>query len=280
MKIGKKESSILLYLFGVGLAVAALFYGNSLVGQTDTLKAENDILSQEVAYLQDLYDHQQEYQEESDRMNLEMEEIKEQFPAEIREENQIMYANGLESKYDVLLEAIEMPGTELVTVEGDFSVQTSPATTTTDATAEDAEATADATADATAVADTSATISTAATSISLYRALTTFEYQSSYKGIKDMVRTINEDTDRKSIESLTVGYNSQTGNLTGSLEFSMYALSGTEKEYEAPVVTGVTDGVQQIFSGATTLNRSGSASNETGDASTADGKTNTTNSNE
>lgn len=274
MKIGKKELSYLLCLLALGFVLGAIFYGNSLASKTETLKTENATLSQEVAYLQDLYDHQEEYQAESDRMNLEMEEIKEQFPAEIRPENQVMYANGIESKYDVLLESMQMPGTEMVTVQGDFTVAAAPTTTeATDAAASDV------TTDETQTADVSASISTAATTISLFRSPTTFAYQSSYKGLKDFIRTINEDPDRKSIESLSVGYNSDTGNLSGSMEISMYALSGTGKEYQAPVVTGVTDGLQQIFSGATTLNRTGA--NQTGDAATADGKADSgTNNNE
>lgn len=272
MKIGKKELSYLLYLFALLFVVGAIFYGNYLSGKTETLNAENDVLSQEVAYLQDLYDHQAEYQAESDRMNLEMEDIKQQFPAEVRPENQIMYANGLEAKLEVLLDTIEMPGTELVTVQAAVAPVDTTAVTP-DATATDADVDA-AAGDATQAVDATqaagATISTAATSISLLRSPTNFEFQSSYKALKDFVRTVNEDPDRKSIEKLSIGYDTETGNLKGVMEVSMYALTGTGKEYEPPVVTGVTDGLPQIFTGATTLNRSGS--NKAGDAATADGK--------
>ena len=269
MKIGKKELSILLYLFGVLFVLGAVVYGNSLASTTETLVRENDSLSQEVAYLQDLADHQQEYEAESERMNLEMEDIKEQFPAEVRQENQIMYANGLEAKLDIMLAGINMPGTELVTIEGDFSAQPATVATTDEVTGEVTETT---TGDATTTVDAAPAISSAATTISLFKSSTSFEYQASYKGLKDLIRTINEDAERKSIENLTIGYNTETGNLAGSVVFNMYALSGTDKEYQAPVVTGVTDGVQQLFTGATTLNRDGTA-NKAGDSATADGKT-------
>lgn len=267
MKISKKDLSLILYLLGAVFAIGAIFYGNSIASKTETLKTENDSLSKEVAYLQDLYDHQQEYQQESERMNLEMEEIKEQFPAEVRPETQIMYTNGLEAKLDVLLDEIGMPGTELVTVAGDFSVPTSGVTTDPAATT-DGATTDGATADGTATE--TAAVSAAATSISLYRTPADLSYQASYKGLKDLIRTVNEDTDRKSIEQMSVAFDKETGNLRGSLKISMYSLSGTDKEYQAPVVTGVTDGTQQLFVGATTLNRTGA--NLAGDAATADGK--------
>ena len=262
MKISKKDLSLILYLLGAVFAIGAIFYGNSIASKTETLKTENDSLSKEVAYLQDLYDHQQEYQQESERMNLEMEEIKEQFPAEVRPETQIMYTNGLEAKLDVLLDEIGMPGTELVTVAGDFSVPTSGVTA-------DPAATGDGTTTDGTVTETAA-VSAAATTISLYRTPADLTYQASYKGLKDLIRTVNEDTDRKSIEQMSVAFDNETGNLRGSLKISMYSLSGTDKEYQAPVVTGVTDGTQQLFVGATTLNRTGA--NLAGDAATADGK--------
>lgn len=210
MKISKKDLSLVLYLFAALFVIGAVFYGNSIASKTETLKAENEVLSQDVAYLQDLYDHQEEYQQESEKMNAEMEEIKEQFPAEIRPETQIMYANGLEAKLEVLLDEVGMPGTELVTVAGDFTANTAnvatdatAATTTTDATATDATQT--------------AAVSTAATSISLYRTPAELTYQSSYKGLKDLIRTINEDEDRKSIEKMDVTFDKETGNLKGKL---------------------------------------------------------------
>ena len=264
MKISKKDLSLLLVLFAVLLVIGAVIYGNTLAGKTDTLKTENEALKQEVEYLQDLADHQQEYMDESDRMNAEMEEIKEQFPAEIRPETQIMYANGLEAKYDVLLDTIDMPGTEVVTVTGDFTASEQAVVADTTATTE-AGAT-----DGTQPVDNGASMSAAAATISLLRTPTVFGYQSSYKGLKDFIRTVNEDPDRKSIESITVAFDDTTGNLIGEMEMSMYALSGTDKTYQAPIVTGVTDGVQQIITGGTTLNRTGA--NLAGDAATADGK--------
>lgn len=263
MKISKKDLSLLLVLVAVVLLIGAIFYGNTLASKTETLNAENETLKQEVEYLQDLSDHKQEYLDEAARMNEEMEDIKEQFPAEIRPETQIMYANGLEAKLDVILSTISMPGSELVTVTGDFGVAAPEvATEETDEAGEMGETG--------VVADAGASISTAATTISLMKSPTSFTYESSYRGLKDLIRAINEDTDKKSIESITVALSEATGNLSGSLDISMYSLTGTGKEYQPPVVTGVTDGVQQIITGGTTLNRTGAK--QTGDAATADGK--------
>jgi len=265
MKIGKKELAMLCAALGVIFLVAAILFGNNLATQTETLEAENETLAQEVAYLQDLKDHEEEYLAESARMNQEMEEIKEQFPAGIRPETQIMYSNGLESRFDVLIENIDMPGTNVVYVE---NTATAPVADTTAATEDTLDEGADASADTSASAGNA--IASAATSIVLYNSPTSIDFLSSYKGIKDTIRYINEDHDRKSIEGFTLSLNTETGNLQGTIDVNMYALDGTGKEYQAPVVTGVTDGKNQIISGGTVLNRS--TANKSGDTATADGK--------
>lgn len=252
----KKDLEVLLALFGVIVLVGGLFFGNSLKTKTETLKTENATLESEVAYLQDLMNHKQEYLDEMDRMNLEMDSIKEQFPADIYPENQIMYANGLEAQFDVLLEAVNMPAITGVEVAAATASQT-----TTDATAAQATTT-----NTTEVSDV---MTNNISSITLSKAETTVEYQASYNGLKSMIKYLNEDKERKSVESLSVSYDTETGNLRGTIIYNMYALSGTGKEYVAPVVTGVTDGKNAIFSGATVLNRT--VENRSGDAATADG---------
>ena len=262
MKIGKKELSLLLVVLGIIFVVGAVLFGNSLASKTETLTAENDTLSKEVEYLQDLKDHEQEYRDEADRMNMEMEDIKDQFPAGIRPETQVMYANGLESSYEILLDGIDMPGIDLVTVDSGVTPEAqAPATDT----GLDEEGTTEV-----APEQDTAALASAATSISLYKAPMKLSYHASYRGIKDVIRYISEDRDRKSIEGFTLSLDSTTGNLQGEIDVNMYALDGTGKEYEAPIVTGVTDGKTQIINGGTTLNRSGA--NLAGDAATADGK--------
>ncbi|MBR1693657.1 MAG: hypothetical protein IJ711_12930 [Lachnospiraceae bacterium] len=261
MKVGKKEISYLFVALGLILVVGAFLYGNNLAGKTETLSTENASLETEVSYLQDLMEHKQEYLDETDRMSMEMEDIKAQFPAEIRPETEIMYANGLESKFDVLLNTVNIPGTEIVAVDSGVPEAVE------EATAEDTEG---ATTDSAAADASGDALASSATSITLYKTETSLVYQASYKGLKDMIRYINEDTDRKSIDEFSLGFDESTGNLTGSVKLGVYALAGTGKEYQAPVVTGVTDGKTQIIQGGTTLNRN--SANQAGDAGTADGK--------
>ena len=71
--------------------------------------------------------------------------------------------------------------------------------------------------------------------------------QSSYRSLKDIVTYINTDTDRKSIDSLSVVFDTETGLLASTMAFNAYSLTGTEKEYAAPQVSGVFYGTSDIF---------------------------------
>jgi hypothetical protein len=73
---------------------------------------------------------------------------------------------------------------------------------------------------------------------------------SSYNSVKDVIQKINTDQDRKSIETLTLAFDSETGDLTTSIGFSLYSLTGTEAVYETPSVDGVVFGTNNIFNSA------------------------------
>ena len=53
---------------------------------------------------------------------------------------------------------------------------------------------------------------------------------------------MNEDQMRKSIDGLSLSFDAETGDLTGTLVFNMYSLTGTDATYTTPVVSNVVMG--------------------------------------
>ena len=88
----------------------------------------------------------------------------------------------------------------------------------------------------------------------LYNAPVTMGFRATYGGIKDVIKVINSDTNRKSISSVTMAFDASTGNLMGSITANMYFVKGTDKVYEAPAVPGVGVGTNNIFKAAESLN--------------------------
>lgn len=247
MKLKKSDVNILLIVLGIGAALLAYFLVfTKLNDATDTLKAQNALLQQEVDRLQDLANNKQKYLDDTATMQDEIENIKAQFAAAYQPEDEILYVDNLEKNFDTTANAINMPGTspvEVVTTADTSATQTADASATTDATdevdGEEVAATTDNTANTGAASD-----------ILLYQTPVTMDFIASYNAVKDIVKIMNEDQMRKSIDGLSLTFDAETGDLSGTLVFNMYSLTGTETTYETPTVSNVVMGSSNIFNSA------------------------------
>lgn len=75
----------------------------------------------------------------------------------------------------------------------------------------------------------------------------TMNFTTSYDGFKKLVDYINNYPDKTEIDSVSVSKDSTTGLLSGSLVLKRYALTGTGKAYEAPVIDNISIGTDNIF---------------------------------
>lgn len=246
MKLKQKDKNLIFYLLGALLIVAGLLSFNQLSSAKAALEQENTTLSKEVAYLQDLANNEAEYMEKTDQWNEQMDEMKAQFPAKVRPEDQIMYAYSLEQTHELMAKTLEFPPSEMILVD---------APTTEETVEEDnvAEETGQSNGDNAGEVDT-ASMPSATSQISLSRARVSLGFQITYEALKNMIKQINTDAERKSVESLDVSYDESTGNLVGTLNFDMFSLAGTDAIYLPPSVNGVGIGTDDIFQSSKTLN--------------------------
>ena len=241
MKLKQSDKKILLIAAGVIILIGTYFFiFSGLNTKRAEIEMQNGTLQQEVNYLQDLKDHEQEYNDEMVRMAAENEDIISQFPADVRPETVIMYGQGLEVSNAFAVSSLEMPAASLVEV---------PVLAATDSTAA-----APAAAEPAAAPAPAAGSAPTSSSLMLYNAPVTMGFRATYGGIKDVIKVINSDTNRKSISSVTMAFDASTGNLMGSITANMYFVKGTDKVYEAPAVPGVGVGTNNIFKAAESLN--------------------------
>lgn len=243
MKLKKSDVNILLIVLGIGVALLAYFLVfTKLNDKTDELKVQNASLQQEVDRLQDLANNKQQYLDDTASMQDEIENIKEQFAAAYQPEDEILYVDNLEKNFDTTASTVNMPGTVPVEIESAAQSADTSADEATDASTATEDAT-DATVDATQDAAPQS-------EILLYQTPVSMDFIASYNAIKDVVKLMNEDNMRKSVEGLTLSFDSETGDLTGNLSFSMYSLTGTDATYTTPVVSNVVMGSNNIFNSA------------------------------
>lgn len=235
MKMKKSDVNILLMVIGLALAAVSYFFVyTKLNEQTDALNAQNATLEQEVNRLQELADNKQQYLDETASMEVAIEEYKKQFPAQYLPEDDILYVVGVEGEHNVWVSNISMAPSQAVEVERPQQ-ESAPIETTEENPEGGAE---------------TVVTQEAAPEILLYQTPVAVNMKVEYESIKDIITKINTDTNRKSIESLSLAFDSETGDLNGTMSFSMYSLTGTEATYTTPTVTGITYGTENIFNSA------------------------------
>lgn len=222
----KSDKSIILMLVGILLAAATYFFAyKNLTAETEVMQKANAELEQEVNRLQELANNKQQYLDDTDSMREKIDEIKAQFPAQYLPEDEIMYMINAEEQMDMLAQLITMKPTEMIQVAAPAQ-ESAPAADGTEAVSTEA---------------------TAAPEIMLYKTPVNVSALSSYLSVKDFIKMVNEDENRKSIDTISVVFDSNTGELLTNVDISMYSLTGTEAEYTAPTVDGVVYGTKDIF---------------------------------
>lgn len=72
-------------------------------------------------------------------------------------------------------------------------------------------------------------------------------YSASYNSFKDFLKYVTEQEDRTVVPTITANFDETTGLLKGNLNYKMYYLTNTEKEYEEFPPTGIEAGKAGIF---------------------------------
>lgn len=83
--------------------------------------------------------------------------------------------------------------------------------------------------------------------VSLLKETLSFNYSGDYDQLKRMSDYINANPERMNMESITVNYNSETNLLDGNIVLNLYAVTGTDRQYEEPDITGIRLGEENIF---------------------------------
>lgn len=217
MNISKRDKALLLVLAGVLLLAASYFfvYKPSIAKKAE-LETQLATLQQKEAELVDLENNMDFYKSEITRLEGEKAEYLACFPANIKEESEIMYAVELENNVDIKFNSlnygtpIDLLGTQEQVVEGE----------------EGAEPT---------------------TTVGGFCLPLTASYLSTYNGLKSTITHTNMHQNRMVIDQVTASYDAATGNLVGDMTINMFYMTGTENAYAEPYVPSMGIGVSNIF---------------------------------
>lgn len=260
MKLSKRDRNLILMICGLLFAFAVYFLVfMKLQEKTAAIETQNVTLESVITQLKELDKNREQYLADTEVFKEENEEIIAMFPAGMEEENDILFVDGLEgslSEYYVssigmpTATAYELPypSPEQISVDEMINASATEAVST-DASAE-AAGTADATTEEVAADSVdAATLSTsgAEASCQLWYVPVTITYEANYISLKQLVKAVTSDEDKKSIEDVSITYNEENGILSGSMLTNYYYLTGTDEIYEYPEVNGVAVGTSNPF---------------------------------
>ena len=221
----------------MALSYFTMYRGN--VTKAENLRAENAILSARVSELEAVQDKCPQYESDMETMNAGIEQIIDQFPVYLREENNIMDVVHLEDETNVFVSSL--------TIADPVIVDTSTASQGTDASADAAEPDAAGDVSADTAGTTDAAVSADVGLYKLFDIVSTVVFDADYDGMKDMVSFIAGADDPMSVEQISMTFNSANGLLSGTMDFNTYYLFGQDKAYVPAEIPAIPHGVDNIF---------------------------------
>lgn len=213
MKISKRDKALLIMLVGVAiLAVCWFFVVDPTNVKTDALRNQNVQLKSTADTYSAVSVNADKYESGILQFKEEMKEIQAPYPSQIKRTDQVMYLANMENIFARNLKVKSMSMAPMTEV----------------------------------AANTEGEGGTEAT-VKLYKMPINYSFLCTYDGFKDMVNYIFEDGDRKSINVVTLAFDSESGNLQGNITVDLYTLTGTDKEYKPTTIPPTTTGINDIF---------------------------------
>lgn len=216
IKINDKELKLLYILGGVVLVFLVYqFVFLALTRSTNSLKSEKETLQIQVDDMQKMKASEDGYESQTTKMQDEMNTIFDSIPSNLTSEDEIIYVDNVETKYNMQITSLSMPEAQLMYTMNE---------------------------DGTNVTDDGKF---------LYSVPVTIACTTSYDGIKDYLRNMQSESYSKSIDNISLTFDSETGDLSGTMTVNMQYLLGSDREYVPLTVDGIEIGTANIFGNTT-----------------------------
>lgn len=248
----KGQRNLLLFLLGVVILVVPIRFValNNFEDRKELVSKKDE---QQVYYnsLKAKDVNRDQYIKDTENYKKEYEAILAEFPSEIYQENTIMYLQGIKDEYKFRFTDVTMGEEQLfytlgTGAVGDATLDGAAAGTA----ATDANATTAATTE-TAAAGTDATVAVPGeNNFNCYSANFPVSYAGSYQSIKDVVDYIEKSDYRMTVDSVSIAFDEETGDYTGEMAFSEYAVTGGDRTTDQ-VNVNVQTGKDNIFGNPT-----------------------------
>lgn len=248
MKLTQRDKKLL--LLAVSLVIFAVSYFlvfQKNMNAAEAIRTSNGTLRAKVQELTQMQAQAEDKKTETVKMQQEIEDIKAEFPADLNTADIILTLDGLEHEADMQISSAGFTEHQIFYPDG-VSIDGSTASQTTGTSGEGSGADAQ-TSDTTAANDSSLSAAIQSNKYIGMKSAVSISFKTTYAGLKKAIDYINKNHDRMTIGELSATYDTDTGNLSGSMIINMYILngSGIQKTYEPPNLDDIGTGKDNIF---------------------------------
>ena len=239
LALSKKDQCLIVGILGaLFLFISWYSIATPLQEKTLVLENENITLKAKAELYQSINANLPKYEEGIEKFKNDIVEISNRYPVHISREDEIMFLANMENMYtnDLAVENISMSDVIEVFAED-----------VADTTAQAGAPVADPAAAATDAGAPAAEPEIIIPEVHLYKQPVNYSFRCTYKGAKDMINYLFAQNDKKAIEGMTLAFDSETGNLMGTLDLNQFYMMGIEKEYQAIPTPTVLKGVDDVF---------------------------------
>ena len=227
VKLSDSEIRLLLMLFALIMLAAAYFFSfQKNVTRAQEIEGQNQKDQQTVNTLESMVGRQAEVEAQTEEYRQYVQDVIAKYPPDVTTEKAIVIIQELEELSGVHVTNISFAMDNVI---GNLATAVASEPAVSDGT-EDSESTGPVVGMYLGYYDTLA-----------------MTYESEYTSLKDIISYIAGLKDRTTVPAITAAYDSETGNLSGVITVNMFYLTNTGKEYEAPRITGINKGVEDIF---------------------------------
>ncbi|MDD6254825.1 MAG: hypothetical protein PUA82_02290 [Eubacteriales bacterium] len=244
-------------IIGIILAVVLASLMGFMIYKTHELAVSNTKLENRIDRDKKLQKSESDYETQTDELNTETENIIDKYGAGNTPEKTIMFLVNLSSTSGISVNSVEFGDEENVTVDANGnklkgaakapdptkqedtsdSSSSDSAASSAGGTSQNGGSSADSSADA-KKGSSSSDSSSDSNKYYLYKYPVTISYTGTYSQLKSAVKFIEDYGERMTINDITSTYDETTGRITGTITLNMYTLTGTEKQYSDPNVSG------------------------------------------
>jgi hypothetical protein len=246
--ISKGQRNLLLFILGVAILILPIRF--LAMSNFEDKKSIDNERSERETYYNDLKAkdaNRQQYIDDTAQYTADYQAILDEFPAELYQDNTIMYLQNVKDEYKFDFPSVTMGAEELFYTLG--SGATGDVSVDDTATEEDASEVS---------LDDDATVS----AYNCYSASFPVTYEGDYKDIKDVIDYIKNGDYRMTLDDINISFDENEGTYTGDMTITSYAVSGEDRTTDHADVN-VQTGTNNIFGNPTVKTTTTEAAEET-----------------